>query len=175
MLHFHWSSQVLLPIVEIWSEKFDPKHLQALHLPLSATLQTKKGGASPAVLCILHSASHFSIPLRPHPSCRSLARGSLGAEIVFRTPCPSDCPTVLWSLPRGGSTLELIESTHLYIFATQLQDPYKTGFLIQENCSRKPLPRGCRCSVPAQFCTVSNCWCLAVKTSKKFLKNLLWL
>ena len=36
-----------------------------------------------AVLCILHSASHFSIPLRPHPSCRSLARGSLGAEIVF--------------------------------------------------------------------------------------------
>ena len=61
-------------------------------------------------LCILHSASHFSIPLRPHPSCRSLARGSLGAEIVFHTPCPTYCQAH-W--PKYVCALELFYSSFL--------------------------------------------------------------
>ena len=81
---------------------------------------------------------------------------------------------MLWSSPRGGSTLESIESTHLYIFATQHQDPYKTGLLSPGKLLQKTAYTWQPLFSPAQFCTVSNCWCLAVKTSFKIWKSRTW-
>ena len=55
--------------------KFDPKNL--IQNICNSPDQRK------VLLPLPYSASHFSIPLIPHTSYRSLERGSLRAEIVF--------------------------------------------------------------------------------------------